>query len=156
MADSDEEYDRGRRRDKFRRERSDYQEKNTGGRRDEWQDNRDGGNFWNSGPGKDRMASRPSYGREYGRDYPNSGGQRRERYSGSPGDRSDMSPPSKRGRGKDYDDSNYDNYGGRSGAWQPGDNPLPLPLNMPINYGLGANQGSQSNQRFVDLNLIIE
>lgn len=38
MGDSDDEYDRRRGRDKFRRERNDYQERNSGNRREDWQD----------------------------------------------------------------------------------------------------------------------
>jgi len=38
MGDSEDEYDRRRGRDKFRRERNDYTERNSGNRRDDWQE----------------------------------------------------------------------------------------------------------------------
>ncbi|KAG8195771.1 hypothetical protein JTE90_004777 [Oedothorax gibbosus] len=90
MGDSDEEYDRRRARDKFRRERSDYQERGgreERGRRDDWSE-RDGRN------------SR----REY-RDYDPR--NRRDRYSPA---RHDISPPMKRMR-RDWEDrgSGYGN-----------------------------------------------
>ena len=105
MGDSDDEYDRNRRRDKFARERRDYQE--PGNRsRDDWRDgDRSGGG---SGSGWNRSRGRDAYGRDaYGR---------RDRY-GSPGDRSDVSPPVKRMRGREWGDergssysSGYDSY----------------------------------------------
>lgn len=36
MADSDDDYDRRRGRDKFRRERNDYNDRNINNRRDDW------------------------------------------------------------------------------------------------------------------------
>ncbi|RWS06313.1 serrate RNA effector molecule-like isoform X1 [Dinothrombium tinctorium] len=138
MGDSDEEYDRRRVRDKFRRERSDYQDRNAGNRREDWPDGREGGGFWNNGPsGKDRMQNRAG-SRDYGRDY---GGQRRDRYGGSPGDRSDMSPPVKRMRGRnDWDDRGYDGYG--HSGW-------PMDSPMPSGHGpsYGMSGSGHSNQR---------
>ncbi|XP_072006136.1 serrate RNA effector molecule homolog [Engystomops pustulosus] len=105
MGDSDDEYDR-RRRDKFRRERSDYDRsrEREERRRDDWSDRE-----W------DRGRERRSRG-EY-RDYDRS---RRERFSPP---RHEMSPPQKRMR-RDWDDhssdpyhSGYDmQYSGSSGA----------------------------------------
>ncbi|XP_040271270.1 serrate RNA effector molecule homolog isoform X3 [Bufo bufo] len=105
MGDSDDEYDR-RRRDKFRRERSDYDRsrEREERRRDDWSDRE-----W------DRGRERRSRG-EY-RDYDRS---RRERFSPP---RHEMSPPQKRMR-RDWDDhssdpyhSGYDmQYSGASGA----------------------------------------
>lgn len=105
MGDSDDEYDR-RRRDKFRRERSDYDRsrEREERRRDDWSDRE-----W------DRGRERRSRG-EY-RDYDRS---RRERFSPP---RHEMSPPQKRIR-RDWDDhssdpyhSGYDmQYSGSSGA----------------------------------------
>ncbi|CAN2390604.1 primary miRNA processing [Pristimantis euphronides] len=105
MGDSDDEYDR-RRRDKFRRERSDYDRsrEREERRRDDWSDRE-----W------DRGRERRSRG-EY-RDYDRS---RRERFSPQ---RHEMSPPQKRMR-RDWDDhssdpyhSGYDmQYSGSSGA----------------------------------------
>lgn len=99
--DSDEEYDRRRGRDKFKRERSDFQDRHAG-RRDDWPESRDSNQGWGSSSNRDKMSSR-SGNREYFRDNYGSS-QRRDRY-GSPGDRSDMSPPMKRGRGsRDWDE----------------------------------------------------
>lgn len=94
MADSDDEYDR-RRRDKFRRERSDYDRSRERDerRRDDWSDRE-----WDRG--------RERRSREY-RDYDRS---RRERFSPP---RHDMSPPQKRMRR----DCGYDMpYSGTSGG----------------------------------------
>lgn len=130
MADSDEEYDR-RRRDKFRRERSDYQERRDDrSRRDEW-------------PERDRGSRR-----EY-RDYdPRS---RRDRYSPL---RHDVSPPMKRIR-RDWDDRGgfpgYDiNYppgsgnmmgGPPHGGWGSG---IPQDMGMMHSqHGYGSHQGPQ-------------
>ncbi|XP_077327034.1 serrate RNA effector molecule homolog [Lithobates pipiens] len=90
MADSDDEYDR-RRRDKFRRERSDYDRSRERDerRRDDWSDRE-----WDRG--------RERRSREY-RDYDRS---RRERFSPP---RHDMSPPQKRMR-RDWDDHSSDPY----------------------------------------------
>ncbi|XP_035233246.1 serrate RNA effector molecule homolog isoform X2 [Stegodyphus dumicola] len=107
MGDSDEEYDRRRARDKFRRERSDYQERGREerGRRDDWSE-------------RDGRGSR----REY-RDYDPR--NRRDRYSPA---RHDISPPMKRMR-RDWDDrgggygNNFDgNYpsGGMMGGMHSG------------------------------------
>ncbi|XP_069806081.1 serrate RNA effector molecule homolog isoform X3 [Dendropsophus ebraccatus] len=91
MGDSDDEYDR-RRRDKFRRERSDYDRsrEREERRRDDWSDRE-----W------DRGRERRSRG-EY-RDYDRS---RRERFSPP---RHEMSPPQKRIR-RDWDDHSSDPY----------------------------------------------
>ncbi|KAM8973119.1 serrate RNA effector molecule homolog isoform 1-T1 [Pelodytes ibericus] len=91
MADSDDEYDR-RRRDKFRRERSDYDRsrEREERRRDDWSDRE-----W------DRGRERRSRG-EY-RDYDRS---RRERFSPP---RHELSPPQKRMR-RDWDDHGTDPY----------------------------------------------
>lgn len=104
MGDSDEEYDRNRRREKFTRERRDYQDPGNRSRgRDDWQDADRSG--W-----QNRSRGRDPYGRDYGR---------RDRY-GSPGDRTDLSPPAKRMRGRDweergsYSSSGYDSYGSHS------------------------------------------
>uniref|UniRef100_A0A668AKM1 Serrate RNA effector molecule homolog (Arabidopsis) n=1 Tax=Myripristis murdjan TaxID=586833 RepID=A0A668AKM1_9TELE len=93
MADSDDEYDR-RRRDKFRRERSDYDRsrEREDRRRDDWNDRE-----W------DRGRERRSRG-EY-RDYERG---RRERFSPP---RHDMSPQQKRMR-RDWDDHGGDPYHG--------------------------------------------
>ncbi|XP_072255351.1 serrate RNA effector molecule homolog isoform X2 [Pyxicephalus adspersus] len=90
MADSDDEYDR-RRRDKFRRERSDYDRSRERDerRRDDWSDRE-----WDRG--------RERRSREY-RDYDRS---RRERFSPP---RHEMSPPQKRMR-RDWDDHSSDPY----------------------------------------------
>ncbi|KAG8430694.1 hypothetical protein GDO86_020125 [Hymenochirus boettgeri] len=92
MADSDDEYDR-RRRDKFRRERSDYDRsrEREERRRDDWSDRE-----W------DRGRERRSRG-EY-RDYESR--SRRERFSPQ---RHDLSPPQKRMR-RDWDDHSSDPY----------------------------------------------
>ncbi|XP_060718558.1 serrate RNA effector molecule homolog isoform X2 [Tachysurus vachellii] len=93
MADSDDEYDR-RRRDKFRRERSDYDRsrEREDRRRDDWNDRE-----WDRG--RERR-SRGEY-REYERG-------RRERFSPP---RHDMSPQQKRMR-RDWDDHGGDPYHG--------------------------------------------
>ncbi|XP_017315659.1 serrate RNA effector molecule homolog isoform X2 [Ictalurus punctatus] len=93
MADSDDEYDR-RRRDKFRRERSDYDRsrEREDRRRDDWSDRE-----WDRG--RERR-SRGEY-REYERG-------RRERFSPP---RHDMSPQQKRMR-RDWDDHGGDPYHG--------------------------------------------
>lgn len=99
MGDSDDEYDRNRRRDKFARERRDYQD--PGNRsRDDWRSG-DGDRSGGSGGGWNRSRGRDAYGRDaYGR---------RERY-GSPGDRSDLSPPVKRMRGREWGDERGSSY----------------------------------------------
>lgn len=103
MADSDgDDYDRSRRRDKFTRERRDYQE--PGRRRDDWAD----GN--NRGWGDRSRPSRDAYGRDY----------RRDRYSPDT-----MSPPSKRVRSREWEDTSprgandWDPRSGESGPTQP-------------------------------------
>uniref|UniRef100_V9KRM9 Serrate RNA effector molecule-like protein n=1 Tax=Callorhinchus milii TaxID=7868 RepID=V9KRM9_CALMI len=92
MGDSDDEYDR-RRRDKFRRERSDYDRsrERDDRRRDDWNDRE-----W------DRGRERRSRG-EY-RDYDRG---RRERFSPP---RHDLSPPQKRVRRGEWDDHGGDPY----------------------------------------------
>ncbi|XP_058239167.1 serrate RNA effector molecule homolog isoform X2 [Hemibagrus wyckioides] len=98
MADSDDEYDR-RRRDKFRRERSDYDRsrEREDRRRDDWSDRRPSAREWDRG--RERR-SRGEY-REYERG-------RRERFSPP---RHDMSPQQKRMR-RDWDDHGGDPYHG--------------------------------------------
>ncbi|KAM9497920.1 serrate RNA effector molecule homolog [Salvelinus alpinus] len=99
MADSDDEYDR-RRRDKFRRERSDNYDRSREReerRRDDWNDRRPSAREW------DRGRERRSRG-EY-RDYERG---RRERFSPP---RHDMSPQQKRMR-RDWDDHGGDPYHG--------------------------------------------
>uniref|UniRef100_A0A8C1PRN7 Serrate RNA effector molecule homolog (Arabidopsis) n=1 Tax=Cyprinus carpio TaxID=7962 RepID=A0A8C1PRN7_CYPCA len=98
MADSDDEYDR-RRRDKFRRERSDYDRsrEREDRRREDWSDRRPSAREW------DRGRERRSRG-EY-RDYERG---RRERFSPP---RHDMSPQQKRMR-RDWDDHGGDPYHG--------------------------------------------
>ncbi|XP_062341991.1 serrate RNA effector molecule homolog isoform X2 [Osmerus eperlanus] len=98
MADSDDEYDR-RRRDKFRRERSDYDRsrEREDRRRDEWNDRRPSAREW------ERGRERRSRG-EY-RDYERG---RRERFSPP---RHDMSPQQKRMR-RDWDDHGGEPYHG--------------------------------------------
>ncbi|XP_062844543.1 serrate RNA effector molecule homolog [Trichomycterus rosablanca] len=98
MADSDDEYDR-RRRDKFRRERSDYDRsrEREDRRRDDWSDRRPSAREWDRG--RERR-SRGEY-REYERG-------RRERFSPP---RHDMSPQAKRMR-RDWDDHGGDPYHG--------------------------------------------
>lgn len=83
MADNSdtEDCDRSRRRDKFARERRDYQD--AGRRRDDWSE----GN--NRGWGDRSRQSRDAYGRDY----------RRDRYS------PDLSPPSKRVRSREWEDT---------------------------------------------------
>lgn len=145
MGDSDDEYERRRGRDKFRRERNDYQDRNP--RRDDWQDryeynfcrnsltnelfSRDGNNSW-GGQNRDRQQQRRDY-----RDY---GGQRRDTRYGSPADRSDMSPPMKRMR-RDWEDRGYPNYdmgfamGVHNNNWAPIDNSQIGPHGNTGNYG---------------------
>ena len=75
MADSDDEHDRGRRgsRDKFRRERSDYNSRSRSGR-DDWDRRRGDSGSWGD---RDRDRRRRDH-----RDYDS--GQRRGRRDGSP------------------------------------------------------------------------
>uniref|UniRef100_A0A8C9VYV8 Serrate RNA effector molecule homolog (Arabidopsis) n=1 Tax=Scleropages formosus TaxID=113540 RepID=A0A8C9VYV8_SCLFO len=98
MGDSDDEYDR-RRRDKFRRERSDYDRsrEREERRRDDWNDRRPSAREWERG--RERR-SRAEY-RDYDRG-------RRERFSPP---RHDMSPQQKRMR-RDWDDHGGDPYHG--------------------------------------------
>lgn len=121
MGDSDDEFDR-RRRDKFRRERSDYDRsrERDDRRRDEWNDRE-----W------DRGRERRSRG-EY-RDYDRG---RRERFSPP---RHDMSPPQKRMR-RDWDDRRVDPYhggydmpygGGGGPSYAPPAAPAPQPWGHP-------------------------
>ncbi|GAB6018657.1 Serrate RNA effector molecule [Chamberlinius hualienensis] len=99
MADSDDEYERRRARDKFRRERSDYQERvdrgggrgDDRGRRDEYAD------------GRRELWTRERVRRDYGREVDL---RRRERFSPP---RHDMSPPMKKMR-RDWDDRGYGGY----------------------------------------------
>ncbi|KAI1898763.1 hypothetical protein AGOR_G00075720 [Albula goreensis] len=121
MGDSDDEFDR-RRRDKFRRERSDYDRsrERDDRRRDDWNDRE-----W------DRGRERRSRG-EY-RDYDRG---RRERFSPP---RHDMSPPQKRLR-RDWDDHRGDPYhggydmpygGGGGPSYAPPAAPAPQPWGHP-------------------------
>ena len=133
MGDSDDDYERrDRGRDKFRRERSDY-DAGRSGRREDWGDDarRSGGGGsggWNQGS-RDR-GRRDNYGRDYGN-------QRRERYS--PADRGD-DPPMKRMRRDGWDDRGYDrgaygeSYGGH-GNWGPPESPYAAPYHPPAAQG---------------------
>ncbi|XP_078585527.1 serrate RNA effector molecule homolog isoform X3 [Branchiostoma floridae x Branchiostoma japonicum] len=122
MGDSDDEYDRRRGRDKFRRERSDYDRtrERDDRRRDDWSDRRR--DSWDV-PSRDRR-------RDY-RDYDRG---RRDRYSPP---RHDMSPPMKRMR-RDWDDGGYGpgydmpGYGGpMHGPPQPWGHPMDMPMQHP-------------------------
>ncbi|KAI0238154.1 Serrate RNA effector molecule-like protein, partial [Lamellibrachia satsuma] len=110
MAESDEEYDRRRGRDKFRRERNDYdrREERRGGR-EPWED-RGGREPWAG-----RRDRRDSY-REYDR--------RRDRYSPA---RHDISPPQMKRMRRDWDD-NYPHY----------DMPMPMPAGPPMHGSWGG------------------
>ncbi|XP_074656901.1 serrate RNA effector molecule homolog [Tubulanus polymorphus] len=110
--DSDEEYEQRRRsRDKFRRERNDYERREERGRRDQWDDGggRRGGDSWGRrGIDHDR---RDSYNREYDR-------RRGDRYNSPP----PRSPPHKRMRSREWDEpggyGHYDGppFGGQGGG----------------------------------------
>ncbi|KAL4238345.1 hypothetical protein ACF0H5_003055 [Mactra antiquata] len=128
MADSDDEYERRKARDKFRRERNDYDHRRDDRRRD-WDHDRgseryDSRSSWR---GRDNSAGRRDmYGREYDRG-------RRERYSSPP--RREFSPPHKRMR-RDWDDMpHYDppHYGGGGGGM--------MGRGPPPNWGPGPNMG---------------
>ncbi|GIY28611.1 hypothetical protein CEXT_239862 [Caerostris extrusa] len=120
MADSDEEYDRRRARDKFRRERSDYQDRGREerSRRDDWSERRERSDYQDRGreerSRRDDWSERDSRGsrREY-RDYDPR--NRRDRYSPP---RHEISPPMKRMR-RDWDDRGS-GYGNNFDANYPG------------------------------------
>ncbi|XP_071855335.1 serrate RNA effector molecule homolog isoform X2 [Apostichopus japonicus] len=100
--DSDDEYERGRRRDKFRRERSDYRDRRERDdrRRDNWADRRDG---------------RENYRNDFNRrPYQNYSRGRSDNY------RDQMSPPNKRPRRDwepNYYNDRYGNQGYSQGGW---------------------------------------
>ena len=100
MADSDEEFGNRRERShKFRSEREPPRFDDN--RRGDWSGDGRGDSMrggWNRQPGRDDRFSRDNYGRS------------RDRYSPREHPR-DMSPPSKRMRGRDYDDRSYSDYG---------------------------------------------
>ncbi|XP_053395547.1 serrate RNA effector molecule homolog isoform X2 [Mercenaria mercenaria] len=132
MADSDDEYERRKARDKFRRERNDYDHRRDDRRRD-----------WDHDRGSERYDSRSSWrGREsstgrrdmYGREYDRG---RRERYSSPP--RREFSPPHKRMR-RDWEEPHYDmpHYGG---GMMHGRGPPP-------NWGPGPNMGPPQDVGF--------
>ncbi|PIK34472.1 Serrate RNA effector molecule-like protein [Apostichopus japonicus] len=102
VMDSDDEYERGRRRDKFRRERSDYRDRRERDdrRRDNWADRRDG---------------RENYRNDFNRrPYQNYSRGRSDNY------RDQMSPPNKRPRRDwepNYYNDRYGNQGYSQGGW---------------------------------------
>lgn len=162
MGDSDDEYDRRRVRDKFKRERSDYQDRysgsSRGGGREDWPDSRESSGDWgrnSSGRSGDRMNNRGSDGRYSNDRY---GNQRRDRY-GSPGDRSDMSPPMKRVRNTrpdwdergNYSSSNNFEYPHSGGTWNPIDTGIsPHSLNSAVAAAtFNSNTSTNTHQRFV-------
>ncbi|GAB1598058.1 serrate RNA effector molecule homolog isoform X3 [Argonauta hians] len=112
MADSDDEYDRRRGRDKFRRERNDYDRREER-RRDSWDSDRA-----RSASTRSRdvwiVRNRESNKRDlYGRDYDS---RRRDRYSPP---RHEMSPPQMKRMRRDWDDGSGGgggNSGGGGGA----------------------------------------
>ncbi|XP_052270807.1 serrate RNA effector molecule homolog isoform X2 [Dreissena polymorpha] len=126
MADSDEEYERRKVRDKFRRERNDYEHRRDDRRRD-WDHERVTERYESRGwRGRDTSAGRRD---PYGRDYDRA---RRERYSSPP--RRDFSPPHKRMR-REWDDMGpYEapHYGGGGPMHGRG---------HPPNWGPGPNMG---------------
>ncbi|RUS86506.1 hypothetical protein EGW08_005756 [Elysia chlorotica] len=114
MADSDDEFDRKKGRDKFRRERNDYERRNDDRRREAWDDRRPsargGQRGWrgNSGGGgamrRDMWSGRGNPARDrrdmYSRPYDD---RRRERYS--PGRYDNPNPPKRMRR--DWDDGGF-------------------------------------------------
>ncbi|KAI1290255.1 Serrate RNA effector molecule -like protein [Halotydeus destructor] len=140
MGDSDEEFDRsnrGRGRDKFRRERSDYQDTSRG-RREEWsEENRQAGSWMAQSRDRAR-GGRDNYGRDYS--------QRRDRYS--PGDRSEGDPPMKRMR-REWDDRGFGGGGGGySGDYNSWAQPEPgygFPQNAPAPNQRENNSGGGDN-----------
>ncbi|XP_052767581.1 serrate RNA effector molecule homolog isoform X2 [Mya arenaria] len=126
MADSDEEYERRKVRDKFRRERNDYEHRRDERRRD-WENERSTDRYesrsWRGG--RDTSAGRRDL---YGRDYDRT---RRERYGSPP--RREFSPPHKRIR-REWDDMPHEmpHYGG--GGMMHG-------RGHPPNWGPGPNMG---------------
>ncbi|XP_052687226.1 serrate RNA effector molecule homolog isoform X2 [Crassostrea angulata] len=111
MADSDDEYDRRKGREKFRRERNDYE------RREERR-GRDPRESWDresrsSGRAREAWSSRSRERHDPYREYE---ARRRERYS--PSTRRDMSPPHAKRMRHDWDDQGYPPYemGGYGGA----------------------------------------
>ncbi|BFZ11175.1 hypothetical protein BsWGS_14214 [Bradybaena similaris] len=137
MGDSDDEFERKKGRDKFRRERNDYERRSDDRRRDSWDDrrpsNRGGQRGWRgnlgtvrrdmwSGRGNSNMRDRREM---YSRPYED---RRRERYS--PGRYDSSSHPAKRMR-RDWDEAGYPGMyespfqvsSGPPGADRPGWNP---------------------------------
>uniref|UniRef100_A0A0B7B223 Arsenite-resistance protein 2 homolog n=1 Tax=Arion vulgaris TaxID=1028688 RepID=A0A0B7B223_9EUPU len=136
MADSDDEFERKKGRDKFRRERNDYERRSDDRRRDNWDDRRPsmrgGGqgavrrDMW-SGRGNNIRDRREMYSRPYD-------DRRRDRYS--PG-RYDSNPhPAKRMR-RDWEDTGYPGMydspfqvsSGPPGPDRPGWNPRGMEVN---------------------------
>ncbi|XP_060555342.1 serrate RNA effector molecule homolog [Ruditapes philippinarum] len=133
MADSDDEYERRKARDKFRRERNDYDHRRDERRRD-----------WDHDRGSERYDSRSSWrGREnsagrrdmYGREYDRG---RRERYSSPP--RREFSPPHKRMR-RDWDEMPHYDMPHYGGGMMHGRGPPP-------NWGPGPNMGPPQDGGF--------
>ncbi|XP_056018569.1 serrate RNA effector molecule homolog isoform X2 [Ostrea edulis] len=115
MADSDDEYDRRKGREKFRRERNDYErreERRSRDPRDVW--DRESTKFRSSGRAREAWNSRSRERHDPYREYE---ARRRERYS--PSARRDMSPPHAKRMRRDWDDQGgyapYD-MGGYGGA----------------------------------------
>ncbi|XP_054156484.1 serrate RNA effector molecule homolog [Oppia nitens] len=141
MGDSDDDFPdrRGSGRDKFRRERSDYNDRNSSNNRtrEDWTDRRESGGAGGGGSWGNQNRDRNNQRRDNYRDNYSLGqtvNQRRDRYS--PADRSnDMSPPMKRMRSaRDWEDRtpypNYDmgaGYGGHHNStnWSHTDNSGP-------------------------------
>ncbi|XP_041473947.1 serrate RNA effector molecule homolog isoform X3 [Lytechinus variegatus] len=125
--DSDEEFDRRRqRRDKFRGERRDYNDRRERDdrRRDDWQDRR--GQVGRMSPTQMRNRNRNFRNEWSRRDFPDYDRGRQDRYS-PPNRRQDMSPPAKRQR-RDWDGGSYgydsghssQGYSGYHGGWSGG------------------------------------
>lgn len=126
MADSDEEYERRKQRDKFRRERSDYDHRRDERRRD-WEHERGPERYDSRSSWRGRESSagrRDMYGREYDRG-------RRERYSSPP--RREFSPPPKRMR-REWDDMPHYDMPHYGRGMMHGGGPPP-------NWGHGHNMG---------------
>ncbi|XP_071493608.1 serrate RNA effector molecule homolog [Diadema antillarum] len=109
--ESDEEYERRpRRRDKFRGERRDYNDRRERDerRRDDWQDRR--AQVGRMSPTQMRNRNRTFRNEWTRRDFPDYDRGRQDRYS-PPSRRNDISPPAKRQR-RDWDNSGYGYDGG--------------------------------------------
>ncbi|KAK3089966.1 hypothetical protein FSP39_008080 [Pinctada imbricata] len=134
MADSDDEYDRRNRRDKFRRERNDYEGRREERRgrdpRDNWERDR------SSGRARENWSSRSRERHDPYREYDP---RRRERYS--PG-RRDMSPPHSKRMRRDWDEGGYPPYNEMGGGGYGGPMPPPnWPPGGPEMRGGGPSQG---------------